>query len=479
MTRHRNIINFSSSYLQLPDTCYQNVVPAGASSPEMLAFNNELAADFGLSTDEIDIEQKLNVFSGNHVVEGSTPVAFAYAGHQFGHFSPQLGDGRALLLGELLDVQGHRKDVQLKGSGRTPFSRGGDGRSALGPVIREYLVSEAMHAMNVPTTRALSAIATGEYVVREAPLPGGILTRVASSHLRVGTLQFFAARAAHSELSALVDFAIDRHYPSLNDADCKPLALFDAVASAQASLVAKWMSIGFIHGVMNTDNMTLSGETIDYGPCAFMDHYRADQVFSSIDSGGRYAYNQQPRVLQWNLARLAESLLLLEDKQDAFEEILHDVPQRFETAYLDEMRKKMGLLNRHDDDATLISAWLTHLENEGYDYTLAFASLADARRANADSSESDDVLQRWRQRIASQPADSGEIDAAMRASNPTIIPRNHQIERVIQAAYDGDYLPFTELHDALKTPYVSRPDSDPFIPPPTPDERVTQTFCGT
>ena len=477
MTSHVEPIEFLSSFLTLPAVCYEKTRPDGASAPTLIAFNDDLAADLGLRPNALELQQKLNVFSGNALPPSAKPVAMAYAGHQFGHFSPQLGDGRAHLIGELDNAAGQRFDIQLKGSGRTPFSRGGDGRSALGPVLREYLVSEAMHKLGVPTTRALAAIATGERVIRETPEPGGILTRVAASHLRIGTLQFFAARGATDVVAALVSFALQRHYPD-TDGDSDALRLFTAVVDRQAKLVAHWMSLGFIHGVMNTDNMSLSGETIDYGPCAFLDEYRADKVFSAIDRGGRYAYSQQPLVAQWNLARLAECLLLLDDRQALFEEVLGTFRLQCQTHFVERMQRKLGLAAATSNDSSLIDDWLAMMEAESADFTVTFRELADALERDTPASDHP-VYLRWWQRVTEQDASRLSVVRSLRATNPAVIPRNHQIEAVIQAAYQGDYAPFHRLHDVLRTPFEATEASRRVETSPTDSERVRQTFCGT
>ncbi|MEL7298441.1 MAG: YdiU family protein [Pseudomonadota bacterium] len=478
MTSDVEPIEFLSSFLTLPAVCYEKSRPDGASAPTLIAFNDALAANLGLRPNALKLQQKLNVFSGNALPPSANPVAMAYAGHQFGHFSPQLGDGRAHLIGELDNQAGQRFDVQLKGSGRTPFSRGGDGRSALGPVIREYLVSEAMHTLGVPTTRALAAVATGEQVFRETPEPGGILTRVAASHLRIGTLQFFAARGATDVVAALVSFALERHYSDIDTDESDALRLFKAVAARQANLVAHWMSLGFIHGVMNTDNMSLSGETIDYGPCAFMDEYRADKVFSAIDRGGRYAYSQQPLIAQWNLARLAECLLLLDDRQALFEEVLSKFRLQCQTHFVSRMHSKLGLAKSVATDASLIDEWLAMMEAESADFTVTFRELADALERNTPTSDHPAYL-RWWQRVTEQDAPRASIAQSLRATNPAVIPRNHQIAAVIQAAYEGDYAPFHRLHDVLGRPFESTEASRPYELPPRDSERVRQTFCGT
>jgi uncharacterized protein YdiU (UPF0061 family) len=419
----------------------------------------------------------------------------AYAGHQFGHFVPQLGDGRAILLGEVIDIDGIRRDIQLKGSGPTPFSRRGDGRAALGPVLREYIVSEAMAAMGIPTTRSLAATITGESVMRETALPGAVLTRVASSHIRVGTFQYFAARSDTEGVRRLADHAIARHYPQAAQAERPYHALLEGVITRQAELVARWLQVGFIHGVMNTDNTSISGETIDYGPCAFMHHYDPAAVFSSIDEQGRYAYANQPRIALWNLTRLAECLLPLfsDDKDKAIEEaqsVLAEFPAKFTAAYQSGLRQKIGLFTAHDGDEALVQDLLDALAKNKADFTLTFRRLSDAaedtardhdaRTLFADPVAYDEWVARWRQRTAEEPQTPTERAAMMRAVNPAFIPRNHRIEAVIQAAVArDDYAPFEELIAVLAKPYEEQPTFADYANPPEPHQRVLQTFCGT
>ncbi len=419
----------------------------------------------------------------------------AYAGHQFGQFVPQLGDGRAILLGEIVDRNGVRRDIQLKGSGPTPFSRRGDGRAALGPVLREYLISEAMFAMGIPTTRALAAAMTGETVLRDTHVPGAVLTRVAASHIRVGTFQFFAARGDTEGLRLLADHVIARHYPEAAKADRPYLTLLDQVIARQADLIARWLLVGFIHGVMNTDNMSISGETIDYGPCAFMDRYDPATVFSSIDQTGRYAYANQPRIGLWNLTRLAEAMLpLLADEQEqaiaTAEEALETFAPRFEATYHAGLRAKMGLLTTRDEDPVLANDLLKAMAENRADFTLTFRRLGEAaadpdaeasvRSLFADPEAFDAWAARWRQRLEQEPHDPATRRAAMRAVNPAFIPRNHRVEAVIEAAVErDDFAPFEELLGVVEKPYDDRPDADHYAEPPAPSERVYQTFCGT
>lgn len=443
----------------------------------MFAWNTELAEEIGLAHLASDATR---IFSGGPLPDEFEPIALAYAGHQFGTFVPQLGDGRAALLGEVVSRNGQRYDIQLKGSGRTRFSRGGDGRSWLGPVIREYVVSEAMHHLGVPTTRALAAVATGERVYREAPLPGAVFTRVASSHLRVGTFQYVAARADAEAVKTLADYAIERHYPEAKEQPERYVALFRAVCMRQANLVARWMAVGFIHGVMNTDNVSIAGETIDYGPCAFMDEFRLAKVFSSIDHAGRYAYGNQPRIAHWNLARLAETLLAVCDQRDAFEAALDEFPQHYSDFWLGLMRAKLGMTSQQENDQKLIGEWLRHLEEHELDYSLSFRELAQRLTAN-DSPRFGDVEIEWRDRVLGNGIDPEAVAASMNAVNPLYIPRNHRIEQAIQQAVDGDgdMTMFRELNDVLRNPFDEQPEFARYAEAPDVDERVVRTFCGT
>ncbi len=481
-------------YLRLGEPFYRKVMPTPVARPELLAFNRPLARELGLES--LEGEAGVALLSGNHVPPGLTPIALAYAGHQFGNFVPSLGDGRALLLGELAGERGPVA-LQLKGSGPTPFSRGGDGRAALGPVLREYLVSEAMAALAIPTTRALAAVATGETVVRQRPHPGAILTRLASGFTRVGTFQYFAFRKNHDALRRLTDHVIDTHYPELAEAQAheRPLRLLDAVVERQADLVARWMAVGFIHGVMNTDNMAISGETLDYGPCAFMDRYRHDQLFSAIDTVGRYAYGNQPVVAQWNLARLAETLLPLIDRHPEralklAEPIVLDFTARYRRHWLARMGAKIGLEKVEEKDETLIETLLEAMERGGADFTLAFRRLSALERepGPADAAFTglfemgagiEPWLQRWRNRLERERGDDPTRRARMEAVNPAIIPRNHRIEEVIAAAEAGDLAPFHTLDEALRRPFDPAPAHRHLMAPPGPGEEVRQTFCGT
>ncbi|MEP3686821.1 MAG: protein adenylyltransferase SelO [Sulfitobacter dubius] len=467
-------IPFDNSYATLPERFFTRLDPTPVKEPKLLAWNADLAALLGIEGG--DAETRAQVFGGNAVPEGAAPLAQLYAGHQFGNFNPQLGDGRAILLGEVIDSDGKRRDIQLKGSGPTPYSRMGDGRAWVGPVLREYLISEAMHALGVPTTRALAAVATGEPILRETgALPGAIITRVAASHLRVGTFQVFAHRGETEALKTLTDYAIARHYP---DAD-GPLGLLRAVCAAQAELVAQWMSFGFIHGVMNTDNCSISGETIDYGPCAFMDAFHQGRVFSSIDRQGRYAYGNQPQIVVWNMAQLATSLLQqMDDKETAVEdatEIVHDMPELIEAAWLRRFAAKLGISNPRPEDVDLINELLSLMQTDGADFTNTFRALGtdQARDHFTDRDAFDTWADNWRNRIEDEPAPQ----AVMQLANPAAIPRNHRIEQMIEAAVAGNMAPFERLMTALSTPFE---ETDPELQrPPTEDEIVPATFCGT
>jgi len=472
------IMNLDNSYARLPEGFHALVEPGAAPAPSMLAWNNDLAIELGLGSLAEDEEELARIFSGASRPEGVQPIALAYAGHQFGHFVPQLGDGRAALLGEVVTDAGQRYDIQLKGSGRTPYSRGGDGKSWLGPVLREYIVSEAMHHLGIPTTRALAAVATGESVHRETVLPGAVFTRVASSHLRVGTFQYFAARRNTDALKTLTEYSIDRHYPEAKSDEVPYVAFFRRVAERQAELVAGWMSVGFIHGVMNTDNTSISGETLDYGPAAYMDEFQFNKVFSSIDQQGRYAFANQMPIAQWNLARLAETLLLLCDAKTDFETILAEFPARYDSYYFDLMCPKLGLTDRQDGDTELVGGWLRYLQDNALDYTLSFRELA-TRIDASDPARFGEFEQRWRQRVGDQATGPAEARALMDSVNPIFIPRNHRIEQAIQEAVAGDLTIFRDLNIVLAQPYLEQPEYAQYAEAPKPSERVTETFCGT
>ncbi|MBI5319259.1 protein adenylyltransferase SelO [Bradyrhizobium sp.] len=486
---------FEHTYAALPANFFARVAPTPVAAPRLIKLNRELAIQLGLDPDQLSTPEGAEILSGKRLPEGAEPIAMAYAGHQFGHFVPQLGDGRAILLGEVIDRDGVRRDIQLKGSGPTPFSRRGDGRAALGPVLREYIVSEAMFRLGIPTTRSLAAVMSGESVMRETVLPGAVLTRVAASHIRVGTFQFFAARGDTEGVRRLADHVIGRHYPELAKAERPYHALLDAVIARQAELVAHWLLVGFIHGVMNTDNTSISGETIDYGPCAFMDEYDPAKVFSSIDEMGRYAYGNQPRIALWNLTRLAECLLPLfsDDKDKAIEQAqsaLGEFAEKFTTAYQAGLRAKIGLSTMADGDEALVQDLLDAMTTNQADFTLTFRRLGDAaldadndepvRSLFIDPTRFDEWAARWRQRLALEPQTPAERHEAMHRVNPAFIPRNHRVEAVIQAAMnDDDYAPFEELLTVLAKPFEEQPRFAAYAEPPEAGQRVTQTFCGT
>jgi uncharacterized protein YdiU (UPF0061 family) len=486
---------FQNTYAALPAGFFARVAPTPVASPRLIKLNRPLAIHLGLDPDRLSSPEGAEILAGKRIPDGADPIAMAYAGHQFGHFVPQLGDGRAILLGEVIDADGVRRDIQLKGSGPTPFSRRGDGRAALGPVLREYIVSEAMAALGIPTTRSLAAVVTGESVIRETLLPGAVLTRVASSHIRVGTFQYFAARGDNEGVRQLADHVISRHYPEVADAERSYHALLQGVIARQAALVARWLLVGFIHGVMNTDNTSISGETIDYGPCAFMDQYDPATVFSSIDEQGRYAYANQPRIALWNLTRLAECLLPLfsDDKDKAVEQaqfILGEFAEKFTAAYQAGLRQKIGLFTQRDGDEALLQDLLEAMAKNHADFTLTFRGLSEAavhadgdqkvRQLFADPAAFDEWAVRWRQRISDEPQDPAARRTAMRSVNPAFIPRNHRIEAVIQAAVNhDDFAPFEELLTVLSKPYEDQPAFGGYADPPEPHQRVLQTFCGT
>jgi serine/tyrosine/threonine adenylyltransferase len=478
------LIPFDNSYARdLPGT-FLSVQPAVPAAPKRVFFNDALAHDLGMAKELRELVPE--VFSGARLPEGAEPIAQAYAGHQFGGFSPQLGDGRAILLGEVVGRDGARRDIQLKGSGRTPFSRGGDGKAALGPMLREVLVGEALHALGIPTTRALAVVATGESVLRDTLLPGAVLTRVAASHIRVGTFQFFAARSDQARVQALADYTIARHYPDLAAEPAPYLALFEAVIGAQARLIAQWMGVGFIHGVMNTDNMTLSGESIDFGPCAFMEAYAAGTVFSSIDHGGRYAYANQPLILGWNLARLAETLVPLFDAdQDRAVDLanarLEGIAARYREEWVAVMAAKLALSGRDAGDAALADDLLAAMEGQGADWTRTFHALAKAAEGDLGALRAQFInpakleawLPRWQARLAP------DAPARLRAANPRIIPRNHLVEAALTAATAGDLAPFEALVAAIRQPFSDDPALEPFSLPAPQGFGPYVTFCGT
>ena len=477
---------FDNSYSRLPAVLFAPAKPAKARAPRVSILNHRLADELGLDFNASSPEANAALFAGQDLPTGSQPIAQAYAGHQFGGFT-MLGDGRAILLGEHRTPSGRLVDIQLKGSGPTQFSRRGDGLAALGPMLREYVVSEAMAALGIPTTRSLAVVTTGEPVYRTSALRGAILTRVAASHIRVGTFEYLSAREDEPTLQALADYTIDRHYPELVDAPRKYRAFFRAVLDRQASLIARWQLVGFIHGVMNTDNMALSGETIDYGPCAFMNAYRPDTVFSSIDRAGRYSYGNQPTIAQWNLARFAETLLPLldPDREKAIaiaSEVLGEYPALFQHYWLAEMRKKLGLRTDADDDAGLIRSLLDWMKKSRADFTNTFRDLSSEGPPIGEGyrdSEFQDWYSRWRHRVELDNLPVGSACAMMRAVNPAVIPRNHRVEEALAAAEDHDDLSVLHrLLKALASPYEAGDDSAPYREPPVDDSNY-RTFCGT
>lgn len=502
-TVERSHFAFDNTYVRELAGMYEPWRANVVAEPRLLAFNDELADELGLDPSFLRSPEGVAVLVGNVVPEGAEPIAQAYSGHQFGGFSPRLGDGRALLLGEVIDVHGRRRDIHLKGSGRTPFARGGDGKAAIGPMLREFIMGEAMHALGVPTTRALAVVATGESIARESLLPGAVLTRVASSHLRVGTFQYAATTHDRDLLKRLADYAIARHYPEVAGASNPYLTFYERVVDTQAALIARWMNIGFIHGVMNTDNMAISGETIDYGPCAFLEAYDPDTVFSSIDERGRYAYGNQPGIARWNLARLAESLLplIVADPSEASvregvaraTEVLDAFPALYEAALLQGQRAKLGLQQaRAEDEASdreLAHDWLALLARQQVDFTLAWRRLADAAEGRPGGllalfPEPDALsgwLARWQARCASEPVAPAERAAAMRRVNPFVIPRNHRVEEALTAAFERDDLaPFDRLMAALARPFEETPENAAFgEPAPAQVTACYRTFCGT
>ena len=486
------LIDFDDTFVTTLPGLYEPWQAATAPAPALLELNEPLAEELGLDVEQLRSTAGIDVLVGNAAVPGSSPVAQAYAGHQFGNYSPRLGDGRALLLGEVVDAGGRRRDLHLKGSGRTPFSRGGDGYAAVGPMLREYLMGEAMHALGIPTTRALAVVATGGSVRRETELPGAVLVRVAESHLRVGTFQYAAATGDVSLLRRLADYAIDRHHPEVRDAEQPYLSFYERVLTAQAELVAQWMLVGFIHGVMNTDNVTISGETIDYGPCAFMDRFDPATVFSSIDHGGRYAYGNQPMIMQWNLARLAEALLpLLDDDTDTAiaraTAALESFPERFTRRFDAGMRAKLGL-DGLDVDATLADGFLALLHAQSVDMTSGFRALSTVLRGDADAARSlftepeafDEWSTRWQATVATRGLTADAVADEMDAINPVVIPRNHLVEEALDAATAGDLSQFDELLVAVSDPFSTRSaDDERVTQPPPADARPHVTFCGT
>jgi uncharacterized protein YdiU (UPF0061 family) len=486
---------FDNSYARLPERFYTRQLPVPVSAPGLIRVNDILAKYLGFDPAWLESKTGVELIAGNFIPEGADPIATVYAGHQFGGWNPQLGDGRAILLGEVIAADGVRHDIQLKGSGRTPYSRGGDGRAPLGPVLREYIVSEAMAVLGVPTSRALAAATSGEKVMRDGRVPGAVLVRVAQSHIRIGTMQFFSSQQDSEALEILADHVIKRHYPEVAKAVNPVRAMLDGVIARQASLIAQWQSLGFIHGVMNTDNMLLSGETIDYGPCAFMDEFDPATVFSSIDHGGRYAYRNQPHIAHWNLSVLAQTLLPLldenPDKAMASGQAVIDVfPDLYQTAYLDNMCKKLGFTRNRSDDAVLVQDLMTLMHEAKTDFTLTFRRLSDLADPKQTSGGVNSIfelpetftpwLERWQQRLLSDPQNSSTRQSKMYSINPVFIPRNHLVEEAIEAASnEQNFAPFHKLVDILAQPFVFNKELSRYALPPRPEQVVRQTFCGT
>ena len=477
--------NFDNSYSKLPESFKENIKPVKVKNPELIMLNKSLASDLDLDFSNINKIELSTLFAGNELPEDSNSIAQAYAGHQFGHFT-MLGDGRAVLIGEHLSKNKERYDIQFKGSGKTAFSRNGDGRAALGPMLREYLISESMHYLNIPTTRSLAVVKTGEDVIREAPLMGAILTRVASSHLRVGTFQYVAARNKKDELEILLDYVINRHFPKILSSKNKALELLKVVLEKQVDLVINWMRVGFIHGVMNTDNMSISGETIDYGPCAFMDNYDPKTVFSSIDKMGRYAYCNQPVITKWNLARFAESLIpLIDENQDkavkAATEIINSFENKYEEKWLDMMRDKLGLSGKDEKDKFLFIDLLTWMHDKKMDYTNTFCHLMEdeiQKNKNYEDKDFKNWKLRWNERLKTNNNSSEKYSKLMKSVNPLVIPRNHKVEEALNAANQNDLKPFLKLLEILDNPYNKNKDIIEYQIPSTTKEKY-QTFCGT
>lgn len=479
--------NFDNSYARLPKTFFSNISLNPVHSPKLIILNKQLAESLGLNIQALQSEEEVEVFAGSRVPKGGSPLAQAYAGHQFGHFT-MLGDGRAVLLGEQITPQDERFDIQLKGSGRTPYSRGGDGRAALGPMLREYIISEAMHALGIPTTRSLAVVTTGEEIIRETYLPGAILTRVAASHLRVGTFQYAAGKGSVEELRTLADYAIKRHYPDIEEDENRYLSLLEELIKRQAMLIAKWQLIGFIHGVMNTDNMTISGETIDYGPCAFMDVYDPATVFSSIDREGRYAYGNQPNIGVWNLARFAESLLPLIDDNDEkavtlAQDKLADFAQIFKANWFEGMRAKLGIFNEEAQDAALIDDLLRMMQKHHADYTNTFRALIFDTTEDTPLFRTEEFTEwhkLWQARLGRQEETKASSRELMRNSNPAVIPRNHRVEEALEAAVEkGDFSVMKRLLEVLSNPYAHTPEQAEYCTLPPTSTTPYRTFCGT
>ena len=477
---------FDNTYSKLPDPFISNTSPIPVKSPELIILNDNLAKQLGLNFSLISKKDLSNLFSGNSLPEGSKSIAQAYAGHQFGHFT-MLGDGRAVLMGEHISKNNERFDIQFKGSGQTPFSRNGDGRAALGPMLREYIISEAMHSLNIPTTRSLAVVKTGEDVVRENILQGAILTRVASSHLRVGTFQYVAMRNNESELRTLVDYTINRHYPNIKKSKNKALDLLKVLIELQIDLVVNWMRVGFIHGVMNTDNMSISGETIDYGPCAFMDTYDPQTVFSSIDELGRYAYFNQPSITKWNLARFAECLIpLIDPKKDKAIEIateaINSFDKSYETKWINMMRDKLGLFGQDQKDQVLIIDLLTWMHKNKADYTNTFCFLMDENFQHNKIYNDENFLtwkERWKERLKLNNNTPEKYLSLMKSVNPLVIPRNHKVEEVLESANNNDLSPLKKLINVLEKPYEKTKENIDYQSPAPVSDKKYKTFCGT
>lgn len=487
MEKNHSSWNFDNSYARLPEIFYKKQTPTPVREPKLIVFNDSLADSLGLDSEALKSEAGTAVLAGNHMPDGAEPLAQAYAGHQFGHFT-MLGDGRAVLLGEQITPQGERVDIQYKGSGRTPYSRGGDGRAGLGPMLREYIISEAMHGLGIPTTRSLAVVETGEQIIRETMLPGAVLTRVGASHLRVGTFQYAANFGKVEDLRALADYAIERHYPEIKTEENRYVLLLKELINRQAGLIAKWLHVGFIHGVMNTDNMTISGETIDYGPCAFIDVYDPATVFSSIDRDGRYAFGNQPYIGGWNLTRFAESILPLlhEDEDEAVklaEEALSDFSDVFAAKWLAGMRAKLGMMNEESEDKTLIADLLNLMQKHRADYTNTFRALTFGQLEETDLFKSEEFTQwheKWQNRLGRQQESKDASHELMKKSNPAVIPRNHRVEEALEAAVEkGDFSVMERLLAVMSNPYAHSPELTDYCKPPAPSKLPYRTYCGT
>ena len=482
---------FDNTYEKLPEDFYARLTPTPVLKPDLVKLNCQISGRFGLDFNALNTKKGADIFAGNRVPQGAAPISMAYGGHQFGGWAGLLGDGRAVLLGELFDVDGQRFDVQLKGAGRTPFSRTGDGRAWIGPVLREYVLSEALAALGVPTTRALAVVTTGENVMREDMFPGAVLTRIASSHVRVGTFEYFAARQDVGSLRKLADYVINRHYPDASDKENPYLTFLDMVVGRQVDLIAKWMGVGFIHGVMNTDNMSISGETLDYGPCAFMDTYHPQTVYSSIDHMGRYAYQNQPEVAQWNLSRLAMAILPLIDPNEGVAaqtatNAIRAFSDLYNTAWSSLFGAKIGLVKKREGDRKLVEDLLHRMIANKMDFTQTFRRLSHCAAQSPEGSGLRDELaqlgewmDKWRTRLGYEDGNDAERQKTMCAVNPAYIPRNHRVEQMIEAALKGDFSLFERLNEVLSKPYEDQPQSSKYLSPPQPDEIVHNTYCGT